>query len=329
MRSEGMLSAWTHNSDKIRQSIPDFVFNPSDPWTVTFQAGLERAELTGRRVYEVGIGSGANVVFMLRRCGASLVMGSDVDPRLQTLARRLVTEVAPDLLDRFRPIQGSVNLIDIPEAIAEVALADVVVGCLPQVPDPEGPMYVQFHLAQLKTMPDLRQRVDDHIAHYYPWSAFNNYPFNSVGLGLIEALLRRVRSCAPRAQVVLNLGCRIGKDTLLRLFRANGYQPEELTSRIVRQSERTDISFFVALEVAIRGTGYEKDLVCEFYADSEGRVPISAIKAKELLDADPTTPVFHEICVLRGHPQAADMETPKCAANRADSDVTTTEYTSR
>jgi hypothetical protein len=171
------------------------------------------------------------------------------------------------------------------------------------VPDPEDLMYAQFHLAQLKAAPPAGRHLDDHVAHYYPWAAFNEYPFNSVGLGLIEALLRRVRSCAPRAQVVLNLGCRIGKDILLTLFRSNGYRPEELTSRIVGQDERTDISFFVALETAMRGTGYEKDFGCEFYADPDGRCPISASEAKERLTADPTMPAFHEICVLRGHPQ--------------------------
>jgi hypothetical protein len=304
MRSESMLSACTRTSGNPYESIPSFAFDPSDPWTVTFQTGLERAELSGRRVYEVGVGSGTNVAFMLRHCAASLVMGSDLDPRLPVLAQRLVTEIAPDLLDRFRPIQGSVNLIDIPAAMADVTVSDVVVGCLPQVPDPEDLMYAQFHAAQLKTMTGAGRQVDDHMAHYYPWAAFNDYPFNSVGLGLIEALLRRVRSCAPHAQVVLNLGCRIGKDILLRLFRSNGYRPEELASCIVRQSERTDISFFVALEAAIRGTGYEKDFVCEFYADSEGRFPISASEAKERQDTDQTAPVFHEICVLRGHPQA-------------------------
>lgn len=302
MRSEGMLSAWTQTPNGAVSSIPSFVFNPSDPWTMTFQDGLERAELNGRRVYEVGIGTGTNVAFMLQRCSASLVLGSDLDPRLSVLAQRFVGEVVPDLLDRFRPINGSVNLIDTPAAMAEVADADVVVGCLPQVPDPEDAMYAEFHAAQLKTAAGGGPRADDHIAHYYPWTAFNDYPFNSVGLGLIEALLRRVRSCSPNAQVVLTFGCRIGKDVLLKLFRSNGYQPEELASRIVRQNEHTDISFFVALEAAMRGTGYEDDFVCKFYADPEGEVPISASQAKDLLAADPATSIFHEICVLWGHP---------------------------
>jgi SAM-dependent methyltransferase len=283
-------------------SIPSFAFNPFDPWTVTFQVGLERAELSGRRVYEVGVGTGTNIAFMLHRCAASLVVGSDLDPRLPVLAQRLIGEIAPDLLNRFRLMEGPVNLIDTPAARAEVANVDVVVGCLPQVPDPEDAMYADFRLAYLKPAADGGRRTDDHIANYYPWTAFNNYPFNSVGLGLIEALLRRVGSYAPRAQVILALGCRIGKPVLSSLFQSNGYRPAELASRIIRQNQHTDISFFVALEAAMRGTAYEDDFACEFYADPEGATRISATEANDLLDVDPSAPVFHEVCVLRGHP---------------------------
>ncbi|QFZ21364.1 SAM-dependent methyltransferase [Saccharothrix syringae] len=303
MRSESTLPQLSHTLDGAVSAIPSFVFDPTDPWTTTFQAGLERAGLNGRRVYEVGIGTGTNVAFMLRRCSASLVLGSDLDPRLPALAQRFVGEAEPDLLDRFRPIDGSVNLIDTPVARAEVALADVVVGCLPQVPDPEDAMYARFHTAQLKIVVRPGQRTDDHIAHYYPWTAFNEYPFNTVGLGLIEALLRSTKAYAPKAEVVLMFACRVGKEALLRLFRANGYRPEQLASRIIRQNARTDISFFVALEAAMRGTGFERDFVCEFYADPDGEVPISATTARDLSAQDPTVPVYHEVCVLRGHPE--------------------------
>ncbi len=303
MRTERVSPTSTTTLDRADGAVPSFAFDPTDPWTLTFQAGLERAELTGRRVYEVGVGTGTNIAFMLRRCAASLVLGSDLDARLPVLAQRLVGELAPDLQDRFRPIEGSVNLIDTPAAMAEVANTDVVVGCLPQVPDPEDAMYAGFHLAHLKSVAGSGPRADDHIAHYYPWTAFHDYPFNSVGLGLIEALLRRVRSCAPGAQVVLTFGCRIGKGVLSSLFRANGYRPEELASRIVRQNAHTDISFFVALEAAMRGTAYEDEFACEFYADPEGVLRISATEARELLAEDPTAPVYHEICVLRGHPR--------------------------
>lgn len=295
----------TPDVDRLDSSTPSFAFHPANPWTSTFQAGLERAGLAGRRVYEVGVGTGTNVAFMLQHCAASVVFGSDLDPRLPVLAQRYVGQNAPELLHRFRPIKGSVNLIDSPVAKVEVAGADFVVGCLPQVPDPEDAMYAAFHEAQLKKTADAGTRTDDHIAHYYPWAAFNDYPFNSVGLGLNEALLRSVRSCAPDAQVILTFGCRVGKGILLRLFTSNEYQPVELTSRIVQQHGRTSISFFVALEAALRGTGHERDFSCEFYADPDGTTRMSASEAQESLTAEPTRPIYHEICVLRGRPARA------------------------
>lgn len=301
--SDSMLSTRPPAQAGVRGSVPSFAFDPTDPWTLTFQAGLERADLQGKRVYEVGVGTGTNVAFMLRHCAAALVLGSDLDPRLPVLAQRFVAEVAPDVADRFRPIPGSVSLLDLPAAVAGVATADVVVACLPQVPNPQDARYARFRLAQLRVQAGSEQPTADHLAHYYPWDAFDDFPFNCVGLGLIEALLRQVRSNAPQARVVLNLGCRIGKESLFRLFRVNGYRPEVLSSRIVRQSDRTEISFFVALEAAMRGTGYESVVPCEFYADPEGQRPISATTAQELLTADAATPVFHEICVLRGHPE--------------------------
>ncbi|EME99407.1 S-adenosyl-L-methionine: L-methionine S-methyltransferase [Streptomyces mobaraensis NBRC 13819 = DSM 40847] len=294
--------------DPAPASVPSFTFDPSDPWTVTFQAGLERAGLRGRRVYEVGVGSGANVLHLLRRCGAAHVTASDLDPRLPPLARRFVMDAAPGLAGRCRFIEGSVSLVDGPAATEAVVAADTVVACLPQVPDPGDAMYTRFRAAHLRTGPETGGplRITDHAAHYYPWSAFDDHPFNAVGLGLIEALLRRVRARAPRAEVVLNLGCRIGKDVLTRLFRAHGYRPEELASRVVPQDGRTDITFFAALEAALRGTGHEKDFTCSFSADPEGRRPLSATEAADRLAADPGTPVFHEICVLRGRPTAFD-----------------------
>lgn len=51
------------NYVKPRLEAPSFAFDPTDPWTETFQIGLWRAGLQGRHVYEVGIGTGTNAVF--------------------------------------------------------------------------------------------------------------------------------------------------------------------------------------------------------------------------------------------------------------------------
>lgn len=152
MGLDTVRSAQTLTRDDSRDAVPSFAFDPRDPWTGTFQAGLAQAGLGGRHVYEVGVGSGTNVIFMLRHCAASMVHGSDLDPRLPLLAQRRVAETAPDLADRARLIHGSVSLIDDPLAMAAAAGADVIVACLPQVPDPLEAMYARFHAAQLKTL---------------------------------------------------------------------------------------------------------------------------------------------------------------------------------
>ncbi|MEP1396012.1 MAG: hypothetical protein ABJL00_13360 [Roseibium sp.] len=294
------------SADGVSPEVPDFAFDPTDPWTETFQKGLERAGLSGKRIYEVGIGTGTNVAFLLRMCGASHVSGSDLDPRLVNLAERNVRSLAPEEADLFHPVRGAVSLIDTDEARAMIAGTDVIIACLPQVGDPGDRRLTAFREAQAVALPESAEgQADDHIAHYYPWAAFDEYPFNSVGLGLNEALLRRIRDHAPAAQVIMNFGCRIGTGIIFEMFEANGFRPEKLYSQIVRQDAGTDISFFVMLEKALKGTGLEKDLVCAFFADEKADRPLSASQAQDLLDRDPDAALFHEVCVIRAVPRAA------------------------
>ena len=283
---------------------PSFAFDPNDPWTETFQKGLAQANLAGKKVYEVGIGTGINAAFMLSQCQAADVSGSDLDPRLAELAETNVQQlVAPEIAKRFHPVKGSVSLIDTDEARAEIATTDVVIACLPQVGDPSDQRVAAFRDAQAVPLPaDAKVKADDHIAHYYPWAAFDQYPFNTVGLGLNEALLDRVRQQAPNAEVVMNFGARIGTDILFEFFQANGFKPKKLYSQIVLQDAGTDISFFVMLEKALQGTGLEKEFVCKFFADIEANIPLSACQAQALIEKDPTTKLFHEVCAIHGTP---------------------------
>ncbi|MBZ4023126.1 s-adenosyl-l-methionine--l-methionine S-methyltransferase [Rhodobacter sp. TJ_12] len=282
---------------------PEFAFDPSDPWTQTFQRALEKADLAGKRVYEVGIGTGANAAFLLRLCGAARVSGSDLDPRMADLAERNVQSLAPEQAHLFHPVHGAVSLIDTPEAQEEIAQTDAVIGCLPQVACPGDPRFDAFrklHRTELGEGADVRE--DDHIAHYYPWTEFEEFPFNAVGLGLNEALLRRLRARAPKADVILNFGARVGVPVLFDMFEANGYTPEKLQGQIVRQHAGTDISFFVALEKALGGTGLDHDFRCAFYRDPAGAEPISASEAQQMLDADREAAIYHEVCTIRGRP---------------------------
>lgn len=296
----------TANQDSVLPEVPSFAFDPKDPWTETFQRGLQCANLHGKKAYEVGIGTGTNAAFLLSVCGADEVSGSDLDPRLIDLAEANVRSLAPDLSHRFNPVKGPVSLIDSDEARTLVADADVIIGSLPQVGDPgDKNISMMREALHILLAEGAEEIADDHIAHYYPWSEFNEYPFNSVGLGLNEALLQRVRSHSPQAEVVMNFGCRIGAGVIFECFKANGFEPEKLSSQIVEQHSGTDISFFVALEKALCGTGLEEDFKCHFYADKLAQTPLSACEAQRLMDTNPNAALFHEVCAIRGTPVAA------------------------
>jgi hypothetical protein len=290
-------------SNPARPEAPDFAFDPDDPWTQTFQTGLKRANLTGKTVYEVGVGTGTNVAFILEECGAKRVYGSDLDPRLVELAERNIHALCPQKAERFKPVHGSVSLVDTDEARKKVGETDVVIACIPQVGEPGDERLTAFREDQkVKLAEGADNEAEDHIAHYYPWTLFDEYPYNSVGLGLNEALMRRIREHAPQAELVMNFGCRIGTDVICECFEANGYKPEKIASKIVHQHTGTDISFFVTVEKALSGTGLEKQLICKFYADPEGKTPLSATEAQDLMDKDPDVDLYHEVAVIRGVP---------------------------
>lgn len=305
MPDAGGPNVLSRGEDTSTPEAPGYAFDPTDPWTVTFQQGLKAAGLEGKVVYEVGVGTGTNVAFVLRHCGARLLYGSDLDPRLPELAMRNLAGLSPEHVPLFQPVSGAVSLIDTDEARAKIARTDVVIGCLPQVGDPNDERFAAFREEHDVALPASAQDEDeDHIAHYYPWGVFDAYPYNSVGLGLNEALLRRIREYAPKAEVVMNFGCRIGSDIIFEMFRANGYEPEKLASQLVLQHAGTDISFFVTLEGALTGTDLEHEFVCKFFADPDGTQPLSAKQAQALLEKDPETPLYHEVAVIRGKPLA-------------------------
>ena len=292
--------------EPVSPEVPSFAFDPEDPWTDTFQKGLKAANLQGKKAYEVGIGTGINAAFLLTVCGADEVSGSDLDPRLIELAESNVRSLAPDFAHHFNPVRGPVSLIDTDEARALVAEADVVIGSLPQVGEPGDPGIATFReRLQVPLAEGAENVADDHIAHYYPWTAFDEYPFNAVGLGLNEALLQRVREHAPHAEVVMNFGCRIGSDIIFDCFRANGFEPEKISSQIVEQHSGTDISFFIALEKTLQGTTLNSEFKCHFYADKAATQPLSACQAQALITKNPDASLYHEVCVVHGTPMSA------------------------
>ena len=287
--------------EKDSLSLPDFVFDPGDDWTRVFQEGLSRLSLSRKNVYEVGLGSGSNVAFLLNRCSASRVAGSDIDARVVRSASANVKRWAPEQCHNFAPINGSVDLLDSAEARAAASNSDFIIGSIPQV--------IDVGIFNGKICGDQEQeakgsrppRLPDHIAHYYDGTRFEDYPFNAIGQGLNEALLRQAREVAPHAEVILVLSGRVGPELLLQLFRDNGYRPEVVYEEIVPQCPKTSISFFVELEAGVRDpTPFWQFNGC-FYADPEGKEQLSAAGAQKRRDAVPSAqPVYHKLYVIKG-----------------------------
>ena len=281
---------------------PNYAFDPNDPWTKVFQEGLARANLQNKSVYEVGLGTGANVAYLLAECNASHVSGSDVDKRLTELASKNLFGLYPEYADKFEPIFGSISLINNPKSRKWISNADAIVACLPQVGDPYDERLSRIY-REFRTIHTVSDPInDDHYAHYYPWSEFDSFPYNAVGLGLNQALLEQIKECAPETEIILNFGCRIGIDVIEDFFIANGYIPDVLSSQVVRQHRNTKLEFFVALEQALWGTDFEGKFSCEFFKDSDANKRITAEEAYNLQAIGSDTPLYHKVCVVRGIP---------------------------
>ena len=172
--------------------------------------------------------------------------------RLVELAERNVRSLAPEEAGQFHPIKGAVSLIDTDEAHAQIAQTDVVIGCLPQVGDPGDKRLAAFREAQSVELSEGADvKADDHIAHYYPWEAFDKYPFNSVGLGLNEALLQRLREHAPQAQVVMNFGCRIGTGIIFGSLLASTGLAETIGTAASRNLPVTNVLAITAFSTVL------------------------------------------------------------------------------
>ncbi|OGJ51966.1 hypothetical protein A2335_01695 [Candidatus Peregrinibacteria bacterium RIFOXYB2_FULL_32_7] len=268
--------------------VPQYAFVP-DAWTTTFQEGLlaDKSEIVGKRLLEVGVGTGAMAIFGLTKLEVAHYYGSDLDPNLPTLASQNIERICPDEASRFMPILGSTNLLTpVDKNNRSIILeTDIVIACIPQAIRP----------------PDKEVCFDD-LAHYYPGNLFENYQFNSLALGLNEALLEQFMSVVRETKdynkrIYLNIAGRVGLENIKELFKSHGLTSEIVHQVVIPQCPSTSLQFFVDIETASTDNAFK----CEFYSDPEGNCQISANEAeKRRLQKDP---VFHKLYVIKGIPQ--------------------------
>ncbi len=290
-----------------QDDLPEYAFQP-DEWNHSLWGGLEAAAIEGCNVLEVGAGPGTNVSQVLNQ-GVNHLYLAEYDARVTKFAGEYVTQLPAKKREKITIIEGSSNLLDFPSEALMKEVYEVVkyvFACIPQAIKPEG-------------APD----NPDDDAHYYPAKFFDEYIFNRVALGLNEKLLAQVSERMPESRIALNLGGRVGLDTIRKMFDHQGFDSQILHQIIIPQCISTRLDFYATLE----GTkifhdhylGTDQPFECEFFGDPEGQVKISAAEAEarrssefdrkigleregQIFVPDPSNGVYHNIYVVEGQP---------------------------
>jgi len=253
--------------------VPSWAFLP-DQWSIAFLRGLKEASKnwSHKKVWEVGVGTGINILCLRGQVRNVTWYYSDVDDRCVPLANENLG-VSVDGTATYQPLYGSWDLV-CPPVGAQRPHVDIIFGCLPQVP-----LHADLSLA-------------DRHAHYYDPEAYRDSHLHVYGLGLNEALLTRAREVLrPKGKVILNLGGRPGREKLELLFKEAHYSSRVLHEAIVRQHSATSLESLAHLEEEVSAS-------FEFFTDKEAANCIGAIEAeRRRLDE---LPVYHKIYVFEG-----------------------------
>jgi len=257
-----------------QMEIPAWCFQP-DNWSIAFLRGLGSLafqQWDGRKVWEVGVGSGVNIAALTQLVDAQWYF-SDYDSRCTPLAMANLSRAGA--CGKFVPLEGSWDLVT-PPAEMEAPKVNVIFGCLPQVP----------------VSSSINLSVGDNRAHYYDPRRYPEARSNELGLGIVQTLLQNAKQVLlPRGTVVLNLGGRPGRKRLLELFIQASYVPDVVNEEVIQQHPETSVVSLATLEES-----GQSDF--EFFLDEDARYPISARSAETLREAG--TEVFHKIYVIAG-----------------------------
>jgi aspartate/methionine/tyrosine aminotransferase/SAM-dependent methyltransferase len=277
--------------EPIRLLLHAAVFSP-EHWGRTFAEGLlkDPGAFDGKRVVELGTGSGWISLLLLSRTRTAEVLGLDINPIAVLLARLNAWLNGTTANGDFRLSQSGVpipaafrasvsDLLEQPLAAGETF--DHVIGCIPQVLHPR---------------PAAKEGSRRRLSHQELYD-LSNYCFEQgiledrFGLPLIARALEQSQLCLrPAGQVVLILGGRPGPAAIDSMFRRRGFEPELLWSRRIRQADDTDLGSLVKLEET-HGIHFH------FFMSVTSAQPIPASTAVKLLEAD--RPVYHDLLVYR------------------------------
>ena len=250
--------------------IPFWAFKP-DHWSLAFLRGLEKVSQNWeeKRVWEIGVGTGINLLVLRQITSKVEWYFSDYDERAVPLA---IHNLGADRRG-FNPLRGSWDLVSAPKDTS-VPKVNAIFACIPQVPS------------------KIDLSLEDRLAHYYDPTHYPEADLNTIGLGLCQTLLVKAKDALmPGGQVTLNLGGRPGLPRLKSLFKDAGYWPNIVWSETIPQHSETSLATLAALE----DSGHD---AFEFFTDRKGEMRINASEAEKLRLQKKE--VYHNIYVIEG-----------------------------
>jgi len=264
------------NPDTGGVYAPVWAFKP-DHWSKSFLRGLTKlaSRWKNLRVWEVGVGTGVNLMVLRSQSPSTEWYFSDYDPRCVPLALENLLRSGAGKKGLY-PLLGSWDLVAPPTDNGQnVPKVHVVFGCLPQVPS------------------ETEHSVADWTSHYYDPRLYREAHQNALGLGLNEVLLIRARNVLlPGGSVVLNLGGRPGLSKLHSLFKDAGYRSKVVWQETIPQHTETSLASLAALEA----NGHHSEF--EFFKDLDCEKQIGAGEAEKRRLCG--KPIYHKIYVMAG-----------------------------
>lgn len=275
LRLTSVVVAAGASQERLELLLLPSIFAP-ESWAHTFLEGLLKVpldEYAGKRLVEVGAGSGWICIALARFTRLARIHGVDLNPHSAPVAWCNAWLNGDEALVSRLSFGESDLLRQVPEA----ERWDFVVGCIPQVLRGEG-------------LPEEVSQADEQALYDLSnYCAIQNVYEDHFGLGLIARLLDEVpERLAPDGRLLLNLAGRPGRAIIERMFTRRGFTTRVRVARRVMQAADTDIRPLVALE---QRTGRE----FEFFMEAHSPEPLRAATALGWLAAG--HPIWHEVAV--------------------------------
>jgi aspartate/methionine/tyrosine aminotransferase len=271
------------------------VFSP-ELWGRTFAEGLLKSkdQFHGKKIVEIGTGSGWIGMLLLLVTDVREVLGLDLNPVACLLARLntwlngttdsgeyILSKAGEPIVKAFR-VETSDLLTSV---LARREMFDHVIGCIPQVLHPKA---VDFAGEKGGTADALSAEELYDLSNYCFEQGILEDRF---GLPLIARALEQSQLCLNAGgRMTLVLGGRPGRQAIESMFDRRGYDCKLVWMRRIQQADDTDLASLVELE-------REHDIRFHFFMSRDSGQSISADTAVKLLRSGRT--VYHDLLVYQ------------------------------